>query len=278
MAETVKQRFPSEILDSDRAVVWKLALREAHWTKIPYRVRDPRSPADVTDPTTWGAFQDARLVVMAGQADGQGIVLGDGLTGIDLDHCRDRSGFIAPEARRVIALLDSYTEMTPSGTGVHVLARGILPPGRRRKEGIELYDRDRFFTVTGDHLIGTPLTINERTHELARLHAQAFPAPRVPCASRSDCAPSREDDAVIVKATSARNGGKFRRLYAGETTGYASQSEADLALCRLLDYWTGGDPAQIDRLFRRSGLMRAKWDERRGNATYGEHTIRSARA
>jgi hypothetical protein len=83
---------------------------------------------------------------------------------------------------------------------------------------------------------------------------------------------------VLEKATSAKNSAKFERLWNGSTGGYDSHSEADMALCFHLAFWTGGDTAQIDRLFRRSGLMRAKWDEVHfaDGSTYGEKTVERA--
>src|SRR5206468_7814503 len=101
-----------------------------------------------------------------GKADGVGIVLGDGLVGVDLDHCRDpETGAIAPWAQTVIATLDSYTEVSPSGTGLHVLLHGESAISGRRKGPIEMYADGRYFTVTGQHLAGTPTTIETRTVE-----------------------------------------------------------------------------------------------------------------
>jgi putative DNA primase/helicase len=82
---------------------------------------------------------------------------------------------------------------------------------------------------------------------------------------------------LIEKALNARNGGKFARLWSGDIRGYSSHSEPDAALCELLAFWTQ-DPAQIDRLFRRSALMRDKWDEQRGEYSYGARTITFALA
>ena len=84
------------------------------------------------------------------------------------------------------------------------------------------------------------------------------------------------DEEVLRKAVSAANSDKFRDLWCGQWQSYAeypSQSEADLALCRMLAYWTDGNKQQVDRLFRQSGLMRPKWDEPRGLGTYGERTL-----
>ena len=162
-------RLPPEIRASVRAVVWRSVAvpgREKP-TKVPYIPSRPAVKANVSDPRTWGTFVAALAAVQAGKADGPGIVLGDGLVGVDLDECRDPcTGTIAPEALAIIQTLDSYTELSPSRTGLHILARGTLPPGGRRKAGVEMYAEGRFFTVTGMHVVGTPTTIEERTAEL----------------------------------------------------------------------------------------------------------------
>src|SRR5262249_43538925 len=84
------------------------------------------------------------------------------------------------------------------------------------------------------------------------------------------------DDEVLAKARNARNYDKFSRLWSGDTNDYeGDESCADLALCISLAFWTR-DPRQVDRLFRRSGLYRPKWDERRGETNYGKRTIEQA--
>lgn len=270
-------RLPLELRESTRAVVWRLERREGRLTKVPYQPRHPERRASVTAPHTWASFAEALAVAQAGRADGMGVVLGADLTGVDLDHCLMASA-LTDEAFGIVRVLDSYTETSPSGTGVHVLVHGTLPPGRRRRGMLEMYDAGRFFTVTGRHLVGTPWTIEERTAALAAVHAQYLGAPSAP-APPPAAGTMREimtDTAVLACASAARNGAKFAALWQGDTTHYASHSEADLALCTMLAFWTRGDAARVDQLFRRSGLMRAKWDERRGEQTYGAQTIASA--
>jgi primase-polymerase (primpol)-like protein len=83
--------------------------------------------------------------------------------------------------------------------------------------------------------------------------------------------------AVLDKAMAAANGEKFERLWSGDTSEYdGDQSRADMALCRMLSYWTDQDAVLVDALFRHSGLMRSKWDENRGQTTYGQRTIQVA--
>ncbi len=195
---------------------------------------------------------------------------GDDLCGVDLDRCRDpETGEMESWAQEIIGELDSYAEISPSGRGVHVLLRGELPPGRRRKDCVEMYDRARFFTITGHRLEDVSATINCRQVELTRLHRQVFGLEKPTRASKPEGKAAAgmmlADSELIEHAMRAANGEKFARLWAGDTSEYANasnegRSEADLALCSLLAFWCGPDEDRIDRLFRQSGLMRQKWE------------------
>jgi putative DNA primase/helicase len=129
-----------------------------------------------------------------------------------------------------------------------------------------MYDTARFFTVTGERIPGTALTVGERSAELGKLHEALFPVevPDRTCARVPAPAPSPLNDVeVIKKASAATNGDKFRKLWAGDWQGdYTSQSEADEALCCHLAFWTGKDADRMDILFRESGLLRPKWQQR----------------
>jgi putative DNA primase/helicase len=277
-------RLPPELIHSARGLLWNREFRDGKPTKVPYCVHHPAQKAAVDNPATWAPVADAIAACEDGKADGIGIVLGDGLVGVDLDGCRNPdTGELTAEAKQIIFRLSSYTEVSPSGTGVHVLCRGTLPPGGRRKGRIEMYADNRYFTLTGQHVAGTPPTIESRAPELARLHAELF---RVPANAnpqhgdgngfRSAVALDLDDVTLIEKARHASNGAKFSALWAGDWSGYPSQSEGDQALANSLAFWTGADAGRMDRLFRQSGLMRPKWDERRGTLTYGEATIAKA--
>jgi putative DNA primase/helicase len=140
-----------------------------------------------------------------------------------------------------------------------------LPEGRNRKGRFEAYDRGRYFTVTGKHLAGTPQAIESRQEELQNVVRRVFGEPSTNGHRESVAVPESvenelSDDEIIRKALSAANGERFSRLWSGDTTGYGSQSEADLALCGMLAFWTGGSATRIDSLFRQSGLYRKKWD------------------
>ena len=214
----------------------------------------------------------------------------DPYAGVDLDGCRDpETGEVEGWARKVVEALDSYTEISPSGTGLKVFVRGELPSGRRRKGKIEMYGRGRFFTTTGHRLRGVPAGVCERQDELIALHRSIFGELVTPpsvgsrrssheCRAQCVC-----DDELIERAIQAANGEKFASLWAGDTSAYRNGdnegcSEADLALCSLLAFWCGPDEERIDRLFRQSGLYRPKWDKRHygDGRTYGQGTIANA--
>jgi len=219
----------------------------------------------------------------------------DPIVGVDLDDCRDpETDDVDDAALDIIERLDSYTEVSPSGTGYHVLITGTLPDGRNRRGSIELYDTARFFTVTGDHVDRTPTRVARRQDALTAIHreyvqeAECDTAPeseqrgdaddRSPTTGAADVDVDLEDEDLLEKARNASNGEKFERLWNGNTVGYDSQSEADMALCCLLAFWTGGDQTQMDQLFRQSGLIREKWDDVHyaDGSTYGEKTIERA--
>jgi putative DNA primase/helicase len=277
--------IPREMRDTAQWVCWRYEPSPSNpekLTKVPYSAHDGNL-ASSTDPATWATFKQALLYHVDNEwTDGIGMVVSDGdpFVGIDLDHCRDpETGEIEPWALHVVETVDSYTEVTPSATGLRIFARGTLPPRGRKKGDFEIYENGRYLTVTGRHLDGTPMTVETRELEIRRVHREVWPDQGKPQAERPVPRPTNLSDAdLIEKASAAENGAKFTALWNGSTAGYPSQSEADMALCNLLAFWTGGDAGRMDALFRASGLMRGKWDERHygGGETYGAHTIEQA--
>jgi primase-polymerase (primpol)-like protein len=133
----------------------------------------------------------------------------------------------------------------------------------------EAYDRGRYFTLTGKHLSGTPRSIESRQVELQGVVRRVFGGPSVnghgkPATSPASLPASNgiPDDEIVRKALTASNGERFARLWTGDANDHGSHSEADLALCGMLAFWTGGDATRIDCLFRQSGLYRKKWTGR----------------
>lgn len=280
--------IPREMRDNPAWVVWKYEPAPSpedpdKVTKVPYSAHNGLG-ASSTNPKTWATFRKALLFhVDSDWTDGVGMVVtkDDAFVGIDLDHCVDaETGEIEPWARKVVDTVNSYTEITPSGTGLRIFARGSLPPKGRKKGDFEIYEDGRYLTVTGRHLEGTPLTVEKRELQIRRVHREVWPEREEKPADRPKPQPvDASDEELLRLARDAANGSKFDLLWnGGRGAEHPSNSEADMALCNMLAFWTNCDAGRMDSLFRRSGRMRAKWDERHfgGGETYGAHTIEEA--
>jgi hypothetical protein len=265
------------------------------WDKPPHNAQTGRR-ASSTDPSTWFDFATAMSTYCkyGDELDGIGIVLTEdvGIVGVDLDHCRNPdTGQIEPWAQEIIDELRSYTEVSPSATGIRIVVRGTKLSEHCKKGDFEVYSAGRYLTITGHSVPGTPETLEERTAEVAAVCQRIFgpengeiqqkkkgkKAGRSKKNTKTSVSTSQysklTDEQIIEKASTAKNGEKFKALWSGDASAYKSESEADLALCSRLAFWTGSDRDRIDKLFRKSGLMRKKWDERED---YRNSTIKKA--
>lgn len=254
--------IPTSLKAVPHWVAWKYETRDGKPTKIPYNPRTGRR-ADSTNPETGAPFDVALAVYESGDYAGLGFILtGSEFVAIDLDHCVDAAGVIEPWAVAILDHIRSYSDISPSSTGVRILARGSLPPGRRRAGRIEMYDTDRYVTITGHHLDRYPREIHERTDQLAALHAETFPSTETPKNAAPTGRVNLADDDLLQRIRNSAQGAKFERLWSGDTGEYSSASEGDLALCCTLAFWTNRDPEHIERLVRQSGRYREKWERR----------------
>jgi putative DNA primase/helicase len=270
--------LPPELFEYKQWVLWRQAEVNSRITKVPISPWSGKAAA-CNKAQTWSSYRHVLYALRRFHCDGIGFVFteADPFCGIDLDHCRHVSGPIAPEALDIIRRFGSYTELSPSGLGAHILIKAKLPGKGRRRGRIEIYDSARYFAMTGKHLSGTPFAIHDRQQELEGLVAELFPGGSLLPSAAPGNPENLSDEDLIGRAKNARNGDRFRRLWAGDTSDYENDhSRADLALCRILGFWCGGDCERIDRLFRRSGLMRDKWDRRTGDSAYGTLTVRAA--
>lgn len=247
------------------------------WEKIPV---NPRTGANASsdDPSTW---MDLATTVAAALKLKLGIgfmVTPDTkLTFGDLDHCiNPDTGQLTPEAADIIALVNTYVEISPGGDGLRFILEGRKPGTRCKQDWVELYDQKRFMTITGAHLPGTPLTVEARQAELDELYNRLFGEKERRHARTTQNASGNGHqlgDHDLLKRALAKNGEKLRRLLDGDISGYPSPSEADSAACFLLASWTH-DFEQIRRIIRASGLNRVKWDR----DDYAKRTISAALA
>ncbi len=279
--------IPAALKECDQWVTWRYIARGGRPTKVPINARTGRE-ASSTDPSTWSSFTEAVSALGDGSSNaGIGFVFSpdDPFCGIDLDDCL-KEGAPVPEAHAIVDTFKTYTEVSPSGNGVKLFLQGRKPPWARcRLKAIggfketEIYDSGRFFTLTGRRVPGTPVEVCHRQHELEALCGRLWPPAEL--SGGPDRASRRlgieDDEDLLVRMFNSRHGAGIRRLWDGDTGAHGGDhSAADLALCNHLAFWTGRDRERMDRMFRRSGLMRPKWDEGRGQSTYGRMTLEQA--
>ena len=278
------ENLPAEVREKGLFCCWLYETRDGGKTKIPYNPNDGFT-ARSNDP---GSFVPFGIAARAAGYDGLGLGIFNGICAIDLDDCFTAEGNLTPIAEDIVKTMNSYTEISPGGKGLHILFRAKefrYDTSRyyimNHQSGIEVYvagATNKYVTVTGDRFGDTPDGCEERSKELALLLEKYMLRPQKSLVVNGENAAN--DPKCVLKDSDlqkkAMENSKFRRLWSGSTEGYLSQSEAELALCGLLAFWTGKDPAQMDSLFRRSGLMRAKWDEKHGQDSYGRLTIQKA--
>lgn len=153
------EKIPLELKARTQWVMWRQEMRKGKPTKVPYQPGNPPKKADTTDPDTWGTFEQSLIVAQTNGFHGIGYVFSpqDDYAGVDLDKCRNpETGEIEEWAWQIIKRFNSYTEISPSGRGVHIIIKGTVPPGGNKKGQVEMYSKGRYFTMTGHHLGGTP--------------------------------------------------------------------------------------------------------------------------
>ena len=167
-----------------RWVLWREVMKPnaKKPTKIPYQTNGDE--AKCNDPATWTTFEAVSGAYAGGGYDGIGFQLGAGWAGMDLDKCMNpATGEPLERAQAFIDRLSSYTEVTPSGKGIHVICWAASLPGRNTSKfnwrddvvgGVEMYTDKRYFTVTGDVLPDTVYTVEERQDVFAAIHREVF--------------------------------------------------------------------------------------------------------
>jgi primase-polymerase (primpol)-like protein/DNA-directed RNA polymerase subunit RPC12/RpoP len=246
--------------------------------------------AKTNDPSTWGTFEQCLSVVK--RYDGIGYIVSedDPYTFVDLDHCVDASQNIEQWARKIINDIDSYTEFSVSGDGIHIFAKASKPGPRCRIQttpNVEIYDHHRFVVMTGNIVPNTCGVIQPAPNEIAVLYNEIFgeaeKLDRDFKETSTDDAVSPvnlSDDEILARVLRSKSGPDFERLWNGDTSDYNDDdSAADQALCNMLAFWTCKDASRMDSLFRQSGLFRPeKWDKIHfgDGRTYGQGTIDKA--
>lgn len=262
--------IPKELQNIPNWVCFRLELdkKTDKLKKVPI---NPHSgyKASTTNPQTWGTLEQAIAGKDKFLLHGIGFVFTQecGIVGIDIDHCLEnlKPNDIAGDI--LSRLPPTYIEISPSGTGLHIFLKGVLPEGgnRNSKNCVEMYSTARYFTVTGNpfekssDFIGTDNGAIKYIHE--KYIANGRKSSRTKTQSSANLPETLSDEELLNLAEKSKDGKAFSKLFSGDFEKYKTQSDADYALCCKLAFWSGRNEAQVDRLFRRSGLMREKWDE-----------------
>jgi len=272
--------------------VWRLEHgKDGRLTKVPYNPRTGYGAA-VNRPATFAGMEDALRALEKKDYNGVGFNVSGKVGSIDIDHCVGEEGELSGTAKEVLAMLpDAFAEYSPSRRGLHLYF--IVPEEfifdadeyyiNSRKHGLEIYlpgATKHFLTVTGFICRAGSMTVNAD-----QLQSFLDTFMQRPVMEKAAIMPPENgsvlNDAEVLQICKRSQGGQqFERYFSGEWEKDGdvnwSHSEADMSVCRRLAFFTCGDIEQMDRLFRQSGLMRDKWDERRGNSTYGEITMTNA--
>jgi len=146
-----QEQVPEQLRAYLQFLCWRYEWRNGRWTKVPMNPRNGKA-ASVDDAATWADLENTLQRAVELDCDGVGFVFTrtDPFCGIDLDQCLDsQTGEITEQAAEIVALLDSYTEISPSGTGLHIIVRGKPTCDRQRAQGVEVYGWGHYLTITG---------------------------------------------------------------------------------------------------------------------------------
>lgn len=241
------QRFPGALKAQNR---WVISTRKG----VPHTPFPPFEIASCNKPADWGDYE----TVMSNRWGGctPGYALGDGVAGIDIDLPEGLGGLLPLWAIKIIKQMNSYTERSPSGEGLHIFVQGVLQHGKRRKQvgggEVEVYGRSKFLRCTGEHLPSTPLTVEPRQAELDRLVESLTVKPR------SSGFIERPTNLDLVKLSRSRT---YQDIMGGKWERWGNdRSRVDAALFRLLWNYLGGDVEAARGLMMTTPLFRPKWN------------------
>ena len=249
------KRIPVEMQRVAQWVCWRHEDRgEKKRTKVPYTPGTMKL-ANVVDPTTWSDFNSC--VSAMTHFDGVGFVLSrnDPFCIVDLD-ATDNPEHLHRQVE-IQEMLDSYSEVSPSGNGLHVVVKAALKRGRRRGP-FELYSSERFMTCTGDVFADKPIAFRQGVIEHI-CDDLGFNTQRLQLNSELNREQLHTDLEIYNMAASAANGQKFSDLWNGDadTWHFGDRSRADFALIDIVAFYTQNRD-QIARLFRTSALGQRK--------------------
>ncbi len=276
------ESIPNELKGLKQWVCWKGVPDENKLGKLkkipinPYTLGQAQS----NNPETWSDFETA--LKSSEKVSGIGFMFSNSpYFGIDIDNISEdiekyKNGEKDNILGEFIDSLQTYSEYSVSGNGIHLICKGNLPPQGRRKLNVEMYESGRYFIMTGNSAAEYK-EIKDCTETVKRLHEKYIGGGQTPSIVVNTPALTINEDMVIELAKRSKQRQIFLDLYNGNWQCYfTSQSEADLSFCNMLAFWCRKDEALMDRIYRSSGLMRAKWNRRQNGSTYGKMILSKA--
>ena len=236
-----------------RWLMWRKEEKDGRLTKVPYTTTGKR--ASSTEAADWCRFDDVLAAI--GRFDGIGIVFTGAELGVDLDHCIT-DGAVSEKIAAFIDQAQTYVEVSPSGTGLHLYFNltGTLELERNRSGSVECYIKGRYFTVTGKAW-GTyrPIRTISPDEAVVLLRLLGYPWKKEVAAASMPTKQEINDDDLLSRMFASRNGAYIKGLYEGDVARYGGDySTADAALCSHLAFWTGKDAKRMERLWLASPL------------------------
>lgn len=259
-------------------VTWRYATIQGKKTKIPYSLNGVK--ASSTDPSTWSTYNEIK-----NHSENIGIVFTADqlLLGIDIDHCIDKDTHaIVHLQKELIANLfieaDTYTEISPSGEGLHLFLKleEPLTLSGNKKAPFEMYTKGRYFTFTGNpYLEEKDVRTVPKEEALRILAVIGYPWKEAPADIPFNSDHSFDNETILQKMFSSKNGAKVRALYDGDVSFYnGDESSADMALLIHLAFWTQKNAAQMASLWLSSPLGQRKKTQQRKD--YRDRSIAAA--
>ena len=286
-------KLPDEIKQEKRFVLWTNQKKPI----IPKSVesKDGGIGASSVDSSTWDTYENAikYLSIAQKQNDndiiGIGFVLGDGFCAVDIDHYKEKSGGIYV-VKEFQDKLKTYLELSKSNDGYHFLFKcnDMSFLHKNKKNGIEIYCDKRYIALTGNKEDNSmPFNSNVNKEDIEFLYNKYINDGDnnidllnnniTTNTNFTDTYKSTfSEEEIIKKILASKSKDKFLKYFNGVISENDNHSSLDSSLCLMLAFWCNKDKKMMDSIFRKSALYREKWDEKRGNKTYGEITLDDA--
>lgn len=277
------ENIPSELKQLKQWVLWKAVWDEKQkvFTKVPYR-SNGRYKAYSNKPESWDTFDNIYEAYENGIGEGIGFVLSETnpYLCIDIDNIESMDSL--PELAQEITSL-SYAELSPSGEGIHVWIKNFnLDSDKFKNKNTELeyeiYSDKRFITFTGETLNDLAISEGKEIESfIEKVFKREETVSTLPQQSNGRGQAALSESELIQIAEKSKTGSRFKLfMNGGWEQIYESQSEADLSFLNDLAFWTNCDYHMMDSIFRKSSLMRDKWDRKQNKTTYGDEQLNKA--